>query len=208
LDKKQSPLKKTLPFFSYLFHPIFIPVYSALFYFFCNESYFTNPEKYFAIFQIVIITIILPILFFFVLRTTGQVNSIMISEISQRKIPLVIQCFLTILLVRKSITIDHFPEFHFFFLGGLLSTVFALVFLFFKTKASLHIVAISALTIFVIGLSIHNQSRNINLIAFLVFMNGVVASSRLEMKAHTPKELVIGFLLGVIPQLFLLHFWL
>jgi hypothetical protein len=39
-------------------------------------------------------------------------------------------------------------------------------------------------------------------------MNGVVASSRLEMKAHTPKELVIGFLLGVIPQLFLLHFWL
>jgi len=201
-------LKKTLPFFSYLFHPIFIPVYSALFYFFCNESYFTNPEKYFAIFQIVIITIILPILFFFVLRTTGQVNSIMISEISQRKIPLVIQCFLTILLVRKSITIDHFPEFHFFFLGGLLSTVFALVFLFFKTKASLHIVAISALTIFVIGLSIHNQSRNINLIAFLVFMNGVVASSRLEMKAHTPKELVIGFLLGVIPQLFLLHFWL
>ena len=208
MDKKQSPLKKTLPFFSYLFHPIFIPVYSALFYFFCNESYFTNPEKYFAIFQIVIITIILPILFFFVLRTTGQVNSIMISEISQRKIPLVIQCFLTILLVRKSITIDHFPEFHFFFLGGLLSTVFALVFLFFKTKASLHIVAISALTIFVIGLSIHNQSRNINLIAFLVFMNGVVASSRLEMKAHTPKELVIGFLLGVIPQLFLLHFWL
>lgn len=201
-------MKKTLPFFSYLFHPIFIPVYSALFYFFCNESYFTNPEKYFAIFQIVIITIILPILFFFVLRTTGQVNSIMISEISQRKIPLVIQCFLTILLVRKSITIDHFPEFHFFFLGGLLSTVFALVFLFFKTKASLHIVAISALTIFVIGLSIHNQSRNINLIAFLVFMNGVVASSRLEMKAHTPKELVIGFLLGVIPQLFLLHFWL
>jgi hypothetical protein len=183
-------------------------VYAALFYFFCNESYFTNPEKYFAVFQIVIITIILPILFFFVLRTTGQVNSIMISEISQRKIPLVIQCFLTILLVRKSITLDHFLEFHFFFLGGLLSTVFALVFLFFKTKASLHMVAISALTVFVIGLSIHNQSRNINLIAFLVFMNGVVASSRLEMKAHTIKELVIGFLLGIIPQLLLLRFWL
>ncbi len=201
-------MKKLLPFFSYIFHPIFIPVYAALFYFFCNESYFTNPEKYFAFFQIVIITIILPILFFFVLRTTGQVNSIMISEISQRKIPLVIQCFLTILLVRKSITLDHFPEFHFFFLGGLLSTLLALILLFFRTKASLHMVAISALTIFIIGLSIHNQTRNINLIAFLVFMNGVVASSRLEMKAHTPKELVIGFLLGIIPQLLLLRFWL
>lgn len=201
-------MKKILPFFSYLFHPLFIPVYAALFYFFLNDSYYSNPEKYFAVFQTVIITILLPILFFFVLRTAGKVDSIMISEISQRKIPLVIQCFLTVLLVRKSITLDHFPEFHFFFLGGLLSTVLALVLLFFRTKASLHLVAISALTIFIIGLSIHNQTRNINLIAFLVLMNGVVASSRLEMKAHTPKELVIGFLLGIIPQLFLLRFWL
>ncbi len=200
--------RKILPFFSYLFHPIFIPVYAALFYFFVNDSYFTNPEKYFALFQIVIITILLPILFFFVLRIAGQVDSIMISEISQRKIPLVIQCFLTILLVRKSITLDHFPEFHFFFLGGLLSTVVSLVLLFFKTKASLHMIAISAFTVFVIGLSIHNQTRNINVIAFLVLMNGFVASSRLEMKAHTPKELVIGFLLGIIPQLLLLRFWL
>ena len=201
-------LKKIIPFFSYVFHPIFIPVYAALFYFFWNDSYFTNPEKYFAIFQIVIITILLPILFFFVLRTAGQVDSIMISKISQRKIPLVIQSFLTILLVRKSITLEHFPEFHFFFLGGLLSTVISLVLLFFKTKASLHAIAISAFTVFVIGLSVHNQTRNINLIAFLVLMNGFVASSRLEMKAHTPKELVIGFLLGIIPQLLLLCFWL
>jgi hypothetical protein len=201
-------LKKILPFFSYLFHPIFIPVYAALFYFFSNDSYYTNPEKYFAVFQIVIITIVLPILFFFVLRIAGQVDSIMISEISQRKTPLIILCFLTILLIRKSITLDHFPEFYFFFLGGLLSTFVALIFLFFGTKASLHTLAISTLTVFVIGLSIHNQTRNINMIAFLVFMNGVVASSRLEMKAHTYKELVIGFLLGVIPQLLFFPFWL
>jgi hypothetical protein len=202
------PLKKLLPFFSYLLHPIFIPVYAALFYFFFNDSYYTNPEKYFALFQIVVLTNVLPILIFFVLRTMGQVNSIMLADISQRKIPLVIQCFLTILLVRKSITLEHFPEFHFFFLGGLFSTVIALVLLFFRTKASLHMIAISALTVFVIGLSIHNQSRNIIWIVFLVLMNGFVASSRLEMKAHTPKELVIGFCCGLIPQLTLLHLWL
>lgn len=69
-------------------------------------------------------------------------------------------------------------------------------------------VAISAFTLFVIGLSIHNQTRNINAIAFLVLMNGFVASSRLEMKAHTPKELVIGLLLGIIPQILLMVFWL
>lgn len=201
-------LKKILPVFSYIFHPIFIPVYAAFLYFFLNDSYYTNPEKYFAVLQIIIITIVLPLLFFFVLRATGQVNSIMIADISQRKIPLVIQCFLTILLLRKSITFEHFPEFHFFFLGGLLSTIVALILLFFKTKASLHMVAISALMVFVVGLSIHNQAWNLNMIAFLVLMNGFVASSRLEMKAHSPIELVLGFLFGVVPQLALLPFWL
>jgi hypothetical protein len=201
-------LKKFLPFFSYLFHPIFIPVYAAFFYFFINTTYYTNLEKLLVIFQIIIITILLPILFFFVLRATGQVNSMMVADISQRKIPLVIQCFLTILLVRKSITLENFPEFHFFFLGGLISTIIALVFLFFSIKASLHLIAISALTVFVCGLSIHNQFLTIYWIAFLVFMNGVVASSRLVMKAHTTRELIIGFLLGTIPQLFLLPLWL
>lgn len=201
-------LKKTLPAFSYIFHPIFIPVYAAVYYFFFNNSYYSNPEKYFALFQIVVITVVLPLLFYFVLRTAGLVDSILFSDLSQRKIPLVIQCFLGILLVRKSITLDHFPEFHFFFLGGLLSTLLALILLFFRIKASLHMVAISAFTLFVIGLSIHNQTRNINSIAFLVLMNGFVASSRLEMHAHTPKELVIGVLLGIIPQLLLLVFWL
>ncbi len=200
--------KKILPIFSYLFHPVFIPVYAAMFYFFWNDSYYTNPEKYFALFQIVLITIALPILFFFILRITGKVDSIMIGEISQRKIPLLILCLLTILLIRKSITKDHFPELYFFFLAGLVSTILALVLLFLKTKASLHMVAISAFTVFAIELSIHNQTNDINLIAFLLLVNGFVASSRLEMKAHTPKELVIGFFLGMLPQLFLFPFWL
>ena len=201
-------LKKILTFFSYVFHPIFITVYAALFYFFSNTTYYTNLEKLFVIFQIVIITILLPILIFFVLRSLGQINSMMVADISQRKIPLVIHCFLTILLIRKSITLENFPEFHFFFLGGLMSTIIALVLLFIKTKASLHMVAISALTVFVIGLSIHNQIFNGYWIAFLVLMNGFVASSRLEMKAHTPRELIIGFIWGIIPQLFLLPYWL
>lgn len=201
-------MKKILPIFSYLFHPIFIPVYAALIYFFGNDSYLSNPEKYLAVFQIVIITIVIPVLIYFFLRARKQVDSIMISDISQRKTPLIILCFLTILLIRKSITIEQFTELYFFFLGGLFSTFTALILLFFKTKASLHMVAISALTIFSIGLSIHNQTQNINWIALLVLMNGLVASSRLVMNAHTAKELVIGFILGIIPQLLLFRFWL
>jgi hypothetical protein len=201
-------LKKILPAFSYLFHPIFIPVYAALVYFLFNVSYFTNPEIYLTLFQVVIITILIPILFFLLLRTAGKIDSIMMADLSQRKLPLIIQCFLIILLVRKAITIEHYPELHFFFLAGLLSTTIALILLFINVKASLHMITISSLAIFVIGLSIRTQIQHINLIVFLVLMNGFVASSRLEMKAHTNNELVFGFFIGLLPQLLLMQIWL
>jgi hypothetical protein len=201
-------LKKILSLFSYVFHPVFIPVYATLFYLLSNNSYFFNQEKYFVLLQVLIITVLIPILFFFLLRATGKIGSIMAPLLSERKIPLLIQCFLLILLVRKGITVERYPELHFFLLGALFSTLFALLLLFVKTKASLHMIGISALTVFVFGLSVHYQSQNIFAITFLTIMNGFVASSRLVMKAHTSMELIIGVVLGSIPQILLLYLWL
>ena len=54
----------------------------------------------------------------------------------------------------------------------------------------------------------HLQIQSTFTIAMLILLNGIVASSRLEMNAHTNKELIIGFILGAIPQLLLLVLWL
>lgn len=145
---------------------------------------------------------------YYLLRYTNRVDSIMIADMEQRKIPLIFQSFIIILLLRKTISLEYYHELHFFFLGALFSTLFALGLLYTKTKASLHMLAISALTVFVFGLNIHLQMGNIYLVPFLLLMNGFVASSRLVMQAHTPKELIIGLLLGSIPQLLFLFLWL
>jgi hypothetical protein len=181
---------------------------ATLFYLFLNASTFATEEKLFVFFQVLMITACIPLLFFLILRALGKIDSIMIAELSQRKLPLILQCFLIIFLVRKIITIDRYPELHFFFLGALLTTILALLFLFTNIKASLHMMAISGLTVFVIALSLHFQLQNTFVIAFLILINGFVASSRIEMKAHTTKELIIGFFLGSFPQLLILFLWL
>ncbi len=201
-------MKKILPFFSYLFHPIFIPLFGVFFYVLLDDSYFTLSQYLILFIQIIIITILLPMAFFYLLRTFGKIDNIMLSDISQRKIPLLLQIMLFSILISKSITIERFPELYFFFIGGLFSTIIAFMLLFAKVKSSIHMIGISALTIFIIGLSIHSQINIINTVVFFVMMNGFVASSRLEMKAHTKKELLIGFLCGMLPQLLLLYFWL
>ena len=132
----------------------------------------------------------------------------MVSQLSQRKIPLLLQAILIFLLITKSITAEVIPELYYYFLGGLISTFLLLGLLILKTKASIHMVGISTLTVFVIALSFHYHRNAIYNIAILVAMNGLVASSRLEMQAHTNKELVIGFFSGMLPQIILMYFWL
>lgn len=183
-------------------------MYATLFYLYCKEDIFTTNEKYFVLFQILVITFIVPILFFMLLRSTGHVKSMMLPETSQRLIPLVLQCFLYILLVKRSIIILRYPELHFFFLGALFTTIAALVLSLFKIKASLHVAAISGFMVFAAGLNIHLQMHNPYWAAFLILITGIVASSRLEMEAHTPKELLIGLFIGIFPQLLFLYLWL
>lgn len=201
-------MKKILPLFSYIFHPVFIPLYATIYYLILNFSNFGSQEKYFVLSQILIITLLIPILFFFILRYSGRIGSIMVPVISERKLPLLIQSFLLIILVRNSITVERYTALHFFLLGALFSTLIAMLLLFAKTKASLHMIGISSLTLFAFGLTIHHQTQNATLIVFLILMNGFVASSRLVMKAHSSKELIIGILLGCIPQILLLFLWL
>ena len=201
-------MKKILSFFSYLFHPIFVPVFGTLFYFLFSNYYFTEQQKYLILLQISIITILIPISFYYLLRSFGKVDSVMVYQLSQRKIPLTIQAVLIFILITKSITAEVIPELYYYFLGGLISTFLLLILLFLKIKASIHMVGISTLTIFVIALSLHYHSNAIYTIAFLIAMNGIVASSRLELQAHTNKELLIGFFSGMLPQLILTYFWL
>ncbi|MGC4040646.1 MAG: hypothetical protein QM710_07660 [Flavobacterium sp.] len=201
-------LKKTLHFFSYLFHPIFIPLLGTIFYVMLEGRDFNIAQYLILFLQIIIITILLPVAFFYLLRTFGKIESVMLSDISQRKVPLLLQIMLFSVLIQKSITIDSFTSLYFFFASGILSTIFAFLLLYLKIKASIHMIGISSLTVFIIGLSMHNEVNTVNTVAFFIIMNGVVASSRLSMNAHTNKELLIGFLCGAIPQAALLYFWL
>jgi hypothetical protein len=201
-------VKKILPFFSYLFHPIFIPILGTLIYSYYGDRLYTQEQYYLLLFQVVIITFLLPLSFFYLLRTFGKVDTIMMANVKERKIPLLMQMILTYILLQKSITVERFPELFFFFLGGFASTFIVFLLIYIRFKASVHMVAISALNCFVLGLSIHYQINCSYMIAALVVLSGVIATSRLYMHAHTLKELAVGYLCGSIPQLMFWYYWL
>jgi len=98
-------------------------------------------------------------------------------------------------------------ELHYFFAGISFTSITFLILSYLNYKASLHTAAISGLTMFVIALSIHLQLNLILVIGFLILINGVVATSRLHLKAHTLLELIIGFTIGLAPQFMMMIYW-
>lgn len=132
----------------------------------------------------------------------------MIENLQQRRMPLLMQAILLLLLLQKSITIQYTPELYFFFTGAFLTTSMSLLATFVKFKASLHMAAMGALLLFIMGLGIHHAVNVIYPLAFWLILTGLVAASRLELLAHTHKELFGGFILGIVPQMILWQFWL
>jgi len=132
----------------------------------------------------------------------------MVTDVAQRKIPLVIQTALFGTLIFKSFTEEVSTELYHFFLGSMISSTIALLLVFYKKKVSLHMLGMASLTVFCIGCFMHFGIKNVYFVSGLLLCNGLVASSRFEMKAHTLTELALGYVIGLIPQLVLLFFWL
>ncbi|MCU4187702.1 hypothetical protein M9Q43_00815 [Flavobacterium sp. HXWNR29] len=201
-------LKKILPVFSYIFHPIFVSIYGALFYFLVTRSFFYDSQIYVTLIQVVILTLLLPLSIYFLFRSLGVVSSFTEATLKERQMPIAVQAILLLVLLKFSISKEITTELFYFFLGGLISSILVLASVILKFKASLHMIGISALTAFVYGLSSYYQLPFVNLFAFCIVCMGLVASSRLYMKAHTYPELLVGIIIGLTPQLFLYRYWL
>ncbi|MEW7288950.1 hypothetical protein ABW637_00255 [Aquimarina sp. 2304DJ70-9] len=193
---------------SYILHPLLMPLVGAVIYFTCAPRYIPDDIIRIKVFGLIILTVLIPIVLFFFLKSFGTITSIHLEEVQQRKIPLLLQSILLIVAIKMIIDIYHYPELYYFFLGILFSSLSAIFMVLFNIKASLHMIGISGITMFTVALSIHFGMNLTLLITALMIANGLVATSRLHCKAHTNLELILGFLIGVIPQLTLINFWL
>ncbi|MFD1062867.1 hypothetical protein ACFQ1Q_06380 [Winogradskyella litorisediminis] len=193
---------------SYVFHPLIMPLLGVLFYFSKTPRFIPEPVQYAKVFSTVLLTIILPLLVYFLLKTIKKVDSIYLKSTEERKLPLVINAFIISLVISKIFPADEIIELYFFFIGVLISTILCFIFTLLKTKASIHMLAASGFFMFAVLLSLHFKINVNGTIAMMAFLLGAIATSRLYLKAHTYPELLYGLLIGIIPQLFLFRFWL
>jgi membrane-associated HD superfamily phosphohydrolase len=201
-------MDRILKSISFVFHPLIIPILGVIFYFSKSPRYIPFEIIKAKLISIFILTVVLPILLYFLLKTLGKAKSIYLESTKERILPLIVNCVVILLVLNRIITTDQIIELYYFFVGILISTLACLILVILKFKASIHMISTGGLFMFFIAVSIH-FSININgTLAIMAILTGAIATSRLHLKAHTNTELLIGFIVGFVPQLILLKYWL
>jgi hypothetical protein len=200
-------LKTAAKFFSYVFHPLIIPTLGMIIIF--NSNSYVNFAIPFELKKAVVIlvglsTFVIPTLFTLFLQNRGYINTLEMETTKERVIPYgftIIFYFFTIYMMIKA----PIPPIIFnFMIGALVSVILAFV-VNLKWKISAHMIGIGGLVGALIATSF---LLNVNLIAYItlsILIAGLVASSRLILNAHSPNQLIVGFFMGMICQVFSIY---
>ena len=193
---------------SFIFHPLLMPMFGVVFFFSKSPRDIPLPIIQAKLIAIFLLTIVLPILLFYLLKNLGTVNSIYLTSVKERIIPLTLNCIIVLAIAFRVTPYNEFSELYFFFVGVLFSSLTCLILAILKFKASIHMIGAAGILMFFIGLSIH-YSININgTLALFSIILGAIATSRIHLRAHTSSELIVGLFIGLFPQLILLNYWL
>jgi len=193
-------------FISTILHPTVLPTVGAFLYFIFVTQTFEKRLQLIVLGLIFVLTYIVPILLLFFLKNFGFIKDFQVSTIKERRVPVILMILILYFLGNTIIQIPMIRNLGILFYGTSLSLICIYVLFSIKLKSSLHLVSMgNMLGFFLIMTNVNNLSI-LFIIILLIFLSGILASSRLYLKAHTPIELLIGFFLGFISQFLLFIF--
>lgn len=188
-------------FISTILHPIVMPTIGVLLYFTLTPIKLLSYQKYTLLGVVFVATYIIPLLLLLFLKSIGYIKNFKVETIEERKIPLFFMIALFFVLGKTFFNLTVTRELSYLFYGTTLAMAIVYIIFSLKIKTSLHILSMgSAVGFFLVFQKMYGISI-LPVVAILIVFSGLLASSRLYLKAHTPKEVYLGFFVGLVSQL-------
>ncbi len=187
---------------SFLFHPLWMPLTGVIFYFSYTPSFYEVPFKQYLILVIAILTILLPLLFLIAMKYFDLVSSIHLPNVNERKIPILFFTCIAAMIINTVIDVYQTEYLYYFFSAIFFSGIIASILILFKFKLSLHMLGVSGLASFAFIFMYLLGDINLYVLGFCFIALGWTATSRLHLKAHSFLELIVGVIVGILPQFY------
>ena len=190
-------------FISTILHPIVLPTLGVFIYFLFVSQSFEKRLQLIVLGLVFTLTYLLPLLMLLLLKKFRFIKDFQVSTIKERRFPIIFMMLLLYFLGNSIIQIPTIRNLGILFFGTSLSLTCIYVLFSLKLKSSLHLVSMGNMIGFFLIMTNINSLSMLPIIILLVLLSGILASSRLYLKAHTPVELLIGFSLGIVCQFIL-----
>lgn len=215
LEKRELPnqpgaLKFAAKIISWVFHPVFIPVYVLIF-LLREQSYLfvalTGGKKTLTVIQFAVMYALFPVVTALLLKALGFIGSIYMKTQRDRIIPYVI-CMIYYFWVwyvikNQSIYPDELVQFT---LSVFISSVLGLMSNAYM-KISMHAMAVGAMATFILILALQGSISSGIYISAVLLITGLVCTARLVVSDHTNKEIYTGLFIGVVSMLLAKSFY-
>ncbi len=196
-------LKLPANFFSYIFHPIFVPLYAIVFLVYVHPSYFSGfsaKEKLFTVLISGYNLIFYPLLSIVLLKAVGFIDSVFLHTKRDRIIPYMacgIFFFWAYTVFKKQ---EMYPPIMPAFILGVFLAASAGLIANIYYKVSMHAIGMGGW----LGLFLVVAKSNTMLmtwpVALVLLCTGIVCTARLIVSDHTEKDIYTGLAIGLLSQ--------
>ncbi len=182
---------------STLFHPIVMPTIGIMLYFLVTTKQIEPYQKLLAILIIFGTTYFIPLVLLFLLKSLKKIDSYQLKKRKERKLPLAIMVVLFYALGNLFKRILILEEISLLFHATSLGLIITYFLLNFSIKSSIHLLSIGISCGFFMMVALKSDESYILIIIINFLIAGLLGSARLHLKAHSPKEVYVGFLIGI-----------
>lgn len=190
--------------FSYVFHPLLMGTYLfSLFVFLLPAALYpiNSGSQFLFLGLFFMITVVLPVIMMSLLKLSGSIKSFTLESRSERVFPFITVLmlygtFTYLLTMQNRIGFEH-NLFKFILIIDGLVLIGTLITVFYKV--SIHAIGIMGLAGILIPLNIESDNTLLLWITIgVVVLAGIVMSARLQLNAHTPRQVLVGALSGFL----------
>ena len=192
-------MKRIHQVISLVFQPLLIPTFAMLL-LMNMDIFILLPFRWrlIAVVGTFIFTGLLPALPIWLMMKRGEVNDLFISKREERTMPYLFSFMAYVFWALFMWRTLQFPMFIVAMGMGSAVSIFIIVIINLKWKISAHAAGMGGLCGSVFGVCYRTAINPVGFIALILLISGLVAFSRLELKAHTPGQVLAGFVVGFI----------
>jgi hypothetical protein len=190
-------MKQIARFFSYLFHPILMPIVGVIIIFNSGIYLASLPAEVirFSYLIVSLFGVIIPLTLFCILVYWHLLQDIEISERKERFIPTIltiISIFVLFILINRTVPIRLLRSFILSMDIVLISYLISNL----KLKTSLHMLGLGGITGLISIISFLYRADLFFWLSAVLLVSGIVGSARLQLKAHNLDEIILGYFIG------------